>query len=119
MKLFIPPLGTKLMLMAPWVFKLHYESRNRRLWDLMFAPPEMERFPTIWKETYQDARLTYFEAGTQLTVDRIHIRKGLEGYNSVTFKGRVNAAPGVGPLYSVRFWVSLDDANKMNIKVIN
>jgi hypothetical protein len=116
MKLFIPPLGTKLMLLAPWTFSLIYEARNRTLWDLMFAPPEMSRFPTRWKEDFCEARSVTLDPGLTLKVERIHIRRGATGYDSVTFRGHVHGPSRSGPLHTVRFWVSLGDANKMEVR---
>lgn len=119
MKLFIPPLKTKLMLLKPWTFSLHYEGRNRKLWDFMFAPPDMTKWPTMWKPGYSDARLVILSAGTELRVDRVYVRKGSESYDSVTFRGQVTRSPGVGPLHKVRFWVTLHDANTIEAKVID
>ena len=118
MKLFIPPLGTKLFLLSPWTFSLHYENRNRALWDLLFAPPSMERCPTVWRSSYRETRLVTLDPGAELKVDRIYIRKGSTGYDSVTFRGHVHGPTKSGPVHHVRFWVSLEDANKMDVKVI-
>ena len=113
MNLFIPPLKTKLLLLAPWTFGLHYEYRNSKLWNLKFAPPEMVSRPNRWKSSFQDVRLLTLEA--ELTVSRVFIRKGSEGYDSVTFYGGVHHN---GVIRKVRFWAKLSDVNKIKCKVI-
>lgn len=52
--------------------------------------------------------------GTQLTIDRIYIRKGVSDYDSITFIAnkktcsdeRIKKGKG-----SIRFWVKLDEVN--------
>jgi hypothetical protein len=116
MNLFIPPLGTKLVLLAPWQFGLHYEKRNRGLWDLKFAPPVMDQYPTPWKTTFHEVRLVTLDPGTELKVDRIFIRCHTEGYDSVTFRAEVYH---MGVFKKVRFWAKLIDVNKMEVTVID
>jgi cytochrome c1 len=63
-------------------------------------------------------------AGTILQVDRIYIRKGASNYSSVTFyckslpsvsiNDRFN--PKKKPNKAVRFWVKLDDCNKIEFE---
>jgi hypothetical protein len=115
MELFIPPLKTKLYLLAPWTFGLHYEKRNRGLWNLLFSPPEMASYPSRWRHGFQDVRLATLEKGTNLVVDRIFIRQGAENYNSVSFRGDVSH---MGVIRKVRFWAKLADVNKIKCKVI-
>jgi len=112
MKLFIPPLGTTLRLSKPWKFELHYEKRNRAMWDLCFSIP-WDSMSHLQRGTVQPFDLTLYEA--DLTVDRIYIRQGMERHSSVTFKG---AVPSMGVIRKVRFWVSLEDANKIEGDII-
>jgi hypothetical protein len=107
MRLFIPPLGTRLYLLKPWTFKLHCEERNQALWDLIHPSP-MEAIPTRHRHVNQ-TRVTLLP-GDQLVVDRIFIRKGARDYDSVTFIGFIVMH---GVKRRVRFWVSLEDANKI------
>jgi hypothetical protein len=55
------------------------------------------------------------DPGTVLKVSRIFIRKGASNYDSVTFTGEVKK---FGVLRKVRFWVSLEDANNVDAKVV-
>lgn len=52
-----------------------------------------------------------FPVGTQLSVDRIYIRRGAESFNSVTFRTTKICPEKI--LRSGRFWVKLKDANKI------
>jgi hypothetical protein len=52
--------------------------------------------------------------GDVLSVDRIFIRAGSEQYNSVTFRAEVQH---LGVVRKVRFWVRLEDANKLEYEV--
>lgn len=113
MNLFIPPLGTKLYLTAPWAFKLTCEYRNRSLWQLQ-TDTDLSGVPTVHYRHNESLTLT-LDPGTELIVSRIFIRKGSPGYNSVTFTGKVSKW---GVTRTVRFWVSLDDANNIKCKVI-
>jgi len=113
MKLFIPPLGTKLRLLRPWNFRLYCEPRNTRLWDLRYSPPSLMAIPVMHRHAnYHDS---YLETGDTLVVDRIYIRHGQQMFNSVTFKGLVLHA---GNYHKVRFWARLSDVNNMDVEVI-
>lgn len=54
--------------------------------------------------------------GTQLSVERIYIRKGAEAFNSVTFRTTKNC-PDL-KYRNKRFWVKLRDANKIVADII-
>ena len=97
-------------LFKPWTFGLHYERRNRALWDLRFAPPEMVQYPSRWGRGFQEVRLVTLDPGTQLKVDRIYIRAGVGDYDSITFRAEVMH---MGVFRKVRFWAKLDDVNKI------
>lgn len=114
MKMFIPPLGTKLRLMRSWNFRLYCEARNKKLWDLKYSPPSMDAIPVRHRRAnYHD---TYLELGDILTVDRVFIRMGQAIFNSVTFKAEVWH---VGYYHKVRFWAKLEDVNNMDVEVID
>jgi hypothetical protein len=115
MKLFIPKLGTVIRLTEPWTFGLHYEHRNRRLWDMMFAPPEMQPHPNRFRFGFQDVRLLTLVDGTELKISRVFIRQGSEDYDSVTFYGGVHH---MGVIHKARFWAKLDDVNKIEYEVV-
>lgn len=141
MKLHIPSLGDKLELLSDWTFWLHYECRNESLFEYLGNTASW--VPQTYKGHYTDDYPTKIvngtklylvpnrylvwgnhkpiqvslPKGTQLTIDRIYIRKGGADFNSVTFnlpkpkdckvKGRV------------RFWAKLEDVNEMCVKFID
>jgi len=112
MKLFVPPLGTRLRLTKTWNFRLHCEERNRTLWNLRSVIP-MERIPyAVRRSNFSDICLHEMD---ELIIDRIFIRKGSDMYNSVTFRALVK---DTGLFHAVRFWVELKDANNIECEVI-
>ena len=60
--------------------------------------------------------LATLPAGTQLVIDRIYIRRGVEAYNSVTFRTNKNCPEK--KFRSKRFWARLADVNKIVADVI-
>ena len=116
MKLFIPKLGTVIMLRWPWTFTLHREHRNRTLWRIVTGasmpdPP----YGIPLHNQFRPTMVAILPSGTKLKFDRIFIRAGSEHYNSVTFRGEVEHN---GVIRKVRFWASLDDVNNINCEVI-
>ena len=109
MKLFIPPLGTRLRLRKPWTFSLMREYRNRSLWDL-FGPAEFDQISHV-ANGFNTVSVT-LTPGDILTVSRIFIRKGSKDYDSVTFAGQILID---GVVRRVRFWAHLADANKLEV----
>jgi hypothetical protein len=65
-----------------------------------------------WKKENDFYTIT-FDAGTQLKVDRIFIRKGAAEFDSVTFN--VVTING-NKAKKLRFWVKLDDANELEFE---
>ena len=112
MKLFIPPLGTSIRLTKPWTFKLHLERRNRTMWDLCFSIP-FDHMSPLNQGKILPFEYTLYEG--DLTIDRIYIRQGMDSHSSVTFRGYI---PSMGVIRKVRFWVSLEDANKIEGDII-
>jgi hypothetical protein len=146
MKLNIPALGTKIMLLEDWRFTLYHEYRNSTLIEALGI-----KF-SGWRENRGLATsAACVPKGTVLTIDRIYIRKGAADFNSVTFTipkmktkakkvtrtavpngmSRLTQAfampdrPVVGEPYNyvvsipgrtVRFWAKLADVNKMVVE---
>jgi len=115
--LFIPPLGTRLLLAEPWDFQLYNERRNATLMVLLGDTRELK---------YHDPEPipVSLPAGTELIIDRYYIRQGLDGFDSVSF--RIEGASASAPLYhgigskakrQVRFWAKLDDVNRMSAEL--
>ena len=113
MKLFIPPLGTRLRLTKDWQFSLLCEERNKTLWNLVTGRAPMERIPVLHRRG--QAAMVHLHKDDELTVDRIFIRKLESNYDSITFKGVVHHN---GVFCRVRFWVPLMYANQMEVEII-
>lgn len=127
MKFNIPSIGDQIRLTSDWEFVLHYECRNNKLWQKFSLPiPKWNWHPcpsgrlrNVWK--LEDGYFTEFEmmleSGTVLTVDRIYIRKGAKGFDSITFnipKKQNKDSNFAG----CRFWVKLHDANSVEFEMV-
>jgi hypothetical protein len=118
MQLFIPPLSTKLKLSQDWTFKAYLETRNIYFFSEYFNK-------TVYDLTQQNQNMYSREASylgdatlmkdTVLIVDRIYIRKGVDGFDSVTFRLHELSSHQQPTLKNKkgRFWVKLEDANKI------
>lgn len=148
--LFIPPLGFQLQLAEDWTFRIFDEHRNSDLlkasglaskhprvkhddfWQMSVADKEKAWDASPWRVEGDDYN-RYFHhnsytfvtlrAGTLLKVERIFIRQGMKGFDSVTFRATEWVTHPGDPLEktpkskkSLRFWVKLDDANKIVFK---
>ncbi len=107
MKLYIPEIGDTIALIADWTFDLHCESRN----DKFLTHNKLQTATQYWKTARNyniqppPSKVT-LPTGTELTIDRIYIRKGAEDFSSITFRTTINKV-------SYRFWVKLKDANNI------
>lgn len=135
MKLNIPDVGFKMTLTSDWTFDLIREYRNISLWNL-FVDPDIEAVAVkayderMWEFNarveeaieqgvtvlqIEEVKMPFVSvtlpAGTELSVDRIYIRKGASDYSSVTFN--VLSIPNVKKKGRVRFFASLDDVNNL------
>ena len=133
-KLYIPSIGDTITLTKPWAFQLTYEWRNKSLWEHL-GKEKREDFN--WRKPRNPLPVT-LPKGTKLKLDRIYIRKGRKPYDSISFNlvgakterrtvtttiniytGGYNQPPLFRPhsyktsAQQVRFWVKLEDANKI------
>jgi len=106
MKLFIPELGTPLVLTSPWTVTIYPEIRNKSFY----------KFLNKHYEGYYGkgaVRFTHtIPKDSKLTVERIYIRAGAKDFSSVTFR----YTPVKGKA-SIRFWANLDEVNNIEYKV--
>jgi hypothetical protein len=118
MKLFVPAVGYRIKLAADWSFRLYPERRNDTLYCALSGDdaPNVSCYSSRWHELTLDAKL---EAGTVLEVDRVYVRASSKSaqnddvdFDSLTFK-IVEHTSLAGKKRQVRFWVKLDDANKI------
>lgn len=136
MKLFIPTIGSRLKIIAPWTFRLYTEYRNSGFGQLAgladkdgswhcggarYCAPKVAAWVTILP-------------GSLLTVNRVYIRRGLHNFDSLTFylkpDGRRPRELEVRTLKSeprhvtvtskagMRFWAKLADINSLEVEVI-
>ena len=142
MNMFIPEIGTRIILSEDWMFTLYFEQRNKFLIDFMDAvndEADMSRRRNFihglgvrhyaddregvlrMSQWYQDRghdmnALNYqmtLPVGTDLTIDRIYIRKGQENFSSASFVLNHTAHP-VGEVRGrKRFWAKLEDVNNI------
>ena len=135
MKFQIPSIGDKIRLTRAWKFTLHAESRNESLGLLIdhFVKGETRYASGTWSDGfsgYGDWRYdppiasgraiveVTLPKGTELTIDRIYIRKAAETFNSVSFN--VRSFPETYKHKKkgrIRFWAKLNDVNKMNFEM--
>jgi hypothetical protein len=95
---------------------LHREFRNRTLWRIVTGFDIVaNRWGMPLANQFRPTTAVVLLPGTELKFDRIFIRQGHENYNSVTFRGEVHHN---GVIRKVRFWATLDDANKIDYEVI-
>lgn len=114
--LFVPPLGTRLLLAEQWDFALYNERRNA---TLMAYLGDTRKLVGINPESIPAS----LPAGTVLIIDRYYIRQGLGSFDSVSF--RVEKAKATAKIHSfsgsstrqVRFWAKLDDVNKLRVEL--
>jgi len=158
---FIPTLGTRFLLSQPLEFDLYVESRNDSFFEALgythsrrwiHYPKEIPQLPLLnpmievgdWQHieehipgvgcgwTHRELKKRMrLPIGTVLTLDRIYIRKGSEGYNSVSFNllycpvasfcprngfKNMGGSKATTPLIKgdkgrIRFWAKLEDVN--------
>ena len=104
-RMFIPPLGTIVTLAADWTFILHREHRNKDLFVAAGFPNPHDIFCNGPTKQFT------ITAGTALRIERIYIRQGNTGFDSVTF--RIMGSKG-----KPRFWAKLSDVNNIEIESI-
>ena len=133
MKLFIPSLGTKLVLRQPFTFLLHDERRNESFWKKFHGEPaRVDRGYSnssgklspvknneFWYHSIARAphKETTLPAGTVLSVSRVFIRAGAKDFDSITFN--VIKTKGI-PVPTGRFWVKLSEINdRLDADIVN
>lgn len=116
-RLYIPEIGDMLQLVSDWTFRLFPEHRNDK-----FA--QEYNIPGAGQWTWRDMRTPTpipctLPAGTVLKVDRIYIRKGQEGFSSLTFYAYEASEVGKSrPKSRGRFWAKLEDVNQIEFDII-
>jgi len=125
-KLFIPTIGTRLVLAKPWTFHLHDEYRNEKFYKAVHG--EIQRTnhrwvnldgdsspietPRHWHKTHDKPAPieTTLPKGAVIEVDRLYLRKGAGDFDSVTFR----LISGLEKIKG-RFWAKLDEVNTIEV----
>ncbi len=143
MKIFIPEIGTDLVLKTDWIFPLFIKDyRNLDLWADLTG---LDRKDVRWEWSdlldgtidvfYKSTKISYtvhyitIPKGTKLRVDRIYIRKGKSEYSSVSFLIVESTLPLKNTVLPFakkgsntaqgRFWAKLVDVNTMSVDVVS
>jgi hypothetical protein len=114
MNLFIPVVGTFLTLEKDWEFTLNSNYSNYRFWEKAF-PNESSNNPNpTWRTNNafyaKPSREFGLLRGTVLKVERVTVVKRAS-VNAISFTVRHDARGEINK--KVRFFVSIEDANKM------
>lgn len=109
--LFIPALGTNIVLAKSWTFDLYGEYRNESMFDFL----RIESPPYIASTYTPDKIAVIIPQGSDLRIDRIYVRNGQSEYNSVTFTLKSWAGEKFKGKGRVRFWAKLHDVNNILI----
>lgn len=107
MRVWIPTVGSVLVLTRDWEFELFNEHRNNS-----FVKQLGLATAVYWSETPVATQQT-IPVGTELTVDRIYIRKNASEFDSLTFRVTKTRDPNPIPKVGTRFWAKLHDVNQM------
>lgn len=120
-RLFIPAVGDRFHLAAPWSFRLFFEGRNVKFAQAMgvLKPGEDTwegKDGNRWRGPFKRARVE-LPAGTVLECDRVYIRTQSKGrihdandYDSITWKAMTaEQAEKSKPKIIGRFWTKLPD----------
>ncbi len=128
MKLFIPDIGTKLILTSPWVFELYDESRNDKLIKELrthtrLLPQPKPNEHGIYNYYGRNQKLCDFTmpTGTKLSVQRVYIRVGAKDYSSISFSVNLDVVSTWNQktkTIKARFWAKLPDVNRMEVDII-
>jgi hypothetical protein len=122
MRLFIPPLGTRIRLIEDWSFEVNSATDyDFRRWaaGIYDEPYQYTDYGMEWRNRIVTATLV---AGTVLGLERIYIRKTKGDYDSLTFRiyqspDRTLATKKMGgdrKGNNFRFFASLEDCNRID-----
>ncbi|WP_411839682.1 hypothetical protein [Paracoccus sp. ME4] len=148
MRMFIPEIGTRIRLVADWTFPLIRERRNDTLFGPLAAliPDHIGRMEAELQQLYEAMRVDppgmnypdcharrarmaqearthvrldlVLPAGSELTIDRLYIRKGVSDHSSISFNLIRTAHPDLQIRGRKRFWAMLEDVNRIEFDLI-
>lgn len=127
MKFNIPSIGDQVKLIKDWNAPIPVESRNDKFICLMDPSQHDNVKKNMWYWYEESKKPMSFvnvviPKGTQLTVDRIYIRKGKKEFDSISFV--VTELPGkeLGKkIFGIRarFWVKLAELKNLTFKEVS
>lgn len=144
MKFYLPTIGTKIRITAPWKFTLYGEYRNQEfgkiiglynnnVWMLNTLQANEDQ-SSYWRRfTVLPVAIITLSENTDLTVSRIYVRNGAKEFDSITFWGKgikgvscfelgTEVHPNTSLVFpkpvSFRFWAKLNEVNGTEFDVI-
>lgn len=128
MKLFIPKIGTRLVLLKPWTFKMLDCYRNEIFWKSIHGAPTKKVYYYGYSGGYHTSATqspstpdkgtspadpidTTIPKGTVLFVESFHIQKGHEPQIALRIKKE-----NITKIPSGKFVASIEDINKMEVE---
>lgn len=118
MQLFVPTIGSKLKLSEEWRFNVYSEHRNISLGQFIACPNKDK----LKKYCYpvENIGTLILPKDTVLKLDRIFIRKDMDGFDSMSFfveSTSLEKDPNwQGRKSQVRFWAKLEDCNTIKFE---
>jgi len=114
MRVFIPTTGDMLRLESPWQFTVFSEHRNHEFIKAASIKNQKGGNAQSWETV--EIGTTVIERSSELVVDRVYIRQGMNDFDSVTF---VVASCNDRPkLVGQRFWAKLADVNLIEAELV-
>jgi len=113
-QLFVPTIGAILRLTKPWTFSLYNERRN----DKLLKAVGYEEVEHPWRRNIRPVVEVTLPKGVELKVERIYVRQGLRGFDSITFRLLKPSLPKDIKALASRFWVKLGDANQIVCEIV-
>lgn len=122
-RLFIPDIGSTIILSEDWTFTLHSEYRNetlaKKLGFKLSGGAWVSETPMVSKNPWEtmfgkecglEVLQVTIPKGTEMTVRRMYVKQNQAAYASITFSIKK------GPYKGSKFWVKLKDANNIHFE---
>ena len=114
--LYVPRLGDVLTLARDWSFSLYEEERNKKLFKELLPNVKIDWNALVRRKwTYPRIIPAHHNVtlpeGTKLRVNRLYVRKGQGGFDSLSFYVERLGKEKEFPKNKPYFWAKLDDCN--------
>lgn len=117
MQLFVPTIGSRMRLTEDWTFSVFLEHRNKTLEQFESCPKNTDPHNSWWDYKCPKIGEITFPKDTILKLDRIFIRKNMDGFDSMSFfVEETSLKKKVSKSKRVRFWAKLEDCNTIKFE---